>query len=128
MPENVARDFAEKGAARAKETYGKAQAAAEETTKIMEGTYSAASKGVADFNVHLLEATQTNMNAAFDLARQLARVTSPAEFFQLSAAHMREQFETFTEQAKQLTSLARKTTAEATQPFQTGIARAVSRS
>jgi phasin len=118
MPENVAREFVEKGAARGKETYGKAQGAAEETTKIVAGTYSAASKGVADFNVYLLQATQTNMNAAFDLARQLARVTSPAEFFELSTAHMRKQLETFTEQTKELNALAQKTTAEATQPIQ----------
>ena len=34
-------------------------------------TYSAASKGATDFNLHLLEITQKNMNAAFDLARHL---------------------------------------------------------
>ena len=39
MTENVAREFAEKTAARAKETYGKAQAAAEETSMIMERSY-----------------------------------------------------------------------------------------
>jgi len=38
MPENVAREFAEKGAARARDVYGKTQAAAEETTKVMEQT------------------------------------------------------------------------------------------
>ena len=96
MPENVAREFAEKSAARVKDTYGKAQAAAEETTKVMERTYSTASKGAADFNLHLLEITQENMNAAFDFARQLTRVKSPSEFFELSAAYTRKQFETFT--------------------------------
>ena len=34
-------------------------------------TYSAVSKGATDFNLHLLEITQKNMNAAFDLARHL---------------------------------------------------------
>jgi hypothetical protein len=63
------------------------------------------------------------MNAAFDLARQLTCVTSPSEFFELSAAHMRKQLETFTEQTKQLTTLAQKVTTEAAQPLEAGIAK-----
>jgi hypothetical protein len=47
MAENVAREFAEKGAARAKDAYGKAQATADQATKVIEQTYSAASKGAA---------------------------------------------------------------------------------
>jgi phasin len=108
MPENVAREFAEKSAARAKDAYGKAHAAAEETTKVMERSFSTASKGAADFNLHLLEMAQANMNAAFDFARQLTRVKSPSEFFELSAAHVRKQFETLTDQTQQLTSLTQK--------------------
>ena len=63
MQENVARDLTEKGAAYAKDTYAKTQAAAGETTKIMQQTYAAASKGAADFNVHLLDMAQANMDA-----------------------------------------------------------------
>jgi phasin len=128
MPENVAREFAEQSAARAKDMYGKAQSAAKETTEVMEHTYSAASKGAVDFNLHLLEMAQANMNAAFDFARQLARVKSPSEFFELSAAHARKQFETFTEQAKHLTTLAQKTTTDAAQPFQAEVAKTFKKS
>src|SRR5438445_12271632 len=53
----------------ARDAYRKTQATAGETTKVMEQTYSAASKGAADFNLHLLDITQANMNAAFDFAR-----------------------------------------------------------
>jgi hypothetical protein len=56
-----AREFNEKGTAYAKETYGKTQAAAGEVTKVIEQTYSNASKGLADFNLHLLESAQTNV-------------------------------------------------------------------
>jgi phasin len=128
MQENVAREFAEKGAAHAKETYGKVQAAAEETTKVMEHAVSTASKGAADFNSQLLEIAQKNMNAAFDLARQLTHVKSPTEFIELSTAHARKQFETFTEQTKQLTTLAQKVTTDAAQPLQTGFAKAFNKS
>ena len=117
MTENVVREFAENGAARAKDA-----------TKVMEQTYSAASKGAADFNLHLLEMAQANMNAAFDVARQLARVKSPSEFFELSAAHMRKQFETFTEQTQQLTTLAQKATNDAVQPLQAEVAKTFKKS
>ena len=117
MTENVVREFAENGATRAKDA-----------TKVMEQTYSAASKGAADFNLHLIEITQTNMNAAFDFARQLTRVTSPSEFLQLSSAHGQKQFQMFTEQTQQLTTLAQKVTAEAAQPFQSGVAKTFSKS
>ena len=128
MTENVAREFSEKSAARAKDTYGKAQAAAEETTKVMERTYSTASKGAADFNLHLLEMAQANMNAAFDFARQLARVKSPSEFFELSSAHVRKQFEAFSGQTQQLTTLAQKVTTDAAQPLQAEVVKTFKKS
>jgi phasin len=120
MTENVVRHSAEGGAAYAKDTYAKTQAAAGETTKVMQQAYSAASKGAADFNLHLLDIAQTNMNAAFDFARQLARVTSPSEFFELSTAQVRKQVERFTEQTRDITQLAQKVTTEASQPLSGG--------
>jgi phasin len=126
MPENVARQLTEKGAAYAKDTYAKTQATAGETTKVMQQTYAAASKGAADFNLHLLDIVQANMNAAFDLARQLAHVTSPTQFFELSAAHARKQFETLSEQTRDLTQLAQKVTTEAAQPL-SGVAKTFSK-
>jgi phasin len=128
MTENVAREFTEQSAARAKDMYGKVQSAAKETTEIMEHTYSAASKGAVDFNLRLLEMAQENMNAAFDVARQLTRVKSPSEFFELSTAHARKQFETFTEQARHLTALAQKATTDAAQPFQAEVAKTLKKS
>jgi len=128
MTENVAREFAEKSAARAKDMYGKAQAAAEETTKLTERGYSTASKGAADFNLHLLEIAQANMNAAFDFARQLARVKSPSEFFELSGSHVRKQFETLTEQSQQLATLAQKITTDTTQPLQAEVVKPFNKS
>jgi phasin len=127
MTENVMRELAERSAAYAKDTYGKTQAAAGDTTKLMQQTYSAASKGAADFNLHLLEIAQTNTNAAFDFARQLTRVTSPSEFFELTTAHARKQFETLSEQTQDLTTLAQKLTTEAAQPFQAGVAQKFNR-
>ena len=61
------------------------------------------------------------MNAAFDFARQLARVKSPSEFFELSTAHARKQFETVTAQTKELTALAQKVTTETTDPIKESV-------
>jgi phasin family protein len=83
----------------------------------MQQAYSAASKGTAEFNLGLIDIAQANMNASFDFARQLTHVTSPTQFFELSAAHARKQFETLTEQTQRLTSLAQKVTNEAAQPL-----------
>src|SRR2546425_6006296 len=110
MTETAVRELTEKGAAYAKNTYAKTQAAAGETTKVMQQTYSVASKGAADFNLHLIDIAEENMNAAFDFARQLARVTLPSEFFELSTAHVRKQVEKLGEQSRDLTQLAQKVT------------------
>jgi hypothetical protein len=99
MTETAVRDLTEKSAAYAKDTFSKTQAAAGETTKIVQQTYSAASRGAADFNLNLLDITQANMNAAFDFARELVEV---------STAHARKQFETFTEQTRRLATLAQR--------------------
>ena len=119
MTENVVRHTAERGAAHAKDAYRRTQEAAGETTKVMEQTYSAASKGAADFNLHLLDITQANMNAAFDFARELTHVKSLPEFFEVSTAHVRKQVETLTKQTQDLTQLAQKVTTQAAQPLQT---------
>ena len=128
MTENVAREFAEKSAARARDAYGQAQTTAEETTKVMGRSYSTASKGAADFNLHLLEMAQANMNAAFDFARQLTRVKSPTEFLELSTAQVRKQFETLSGQTQRLTALAQKATTDAAQPLQAEVAKAFKKS
>jgi phasin len=116
MTEKVVRQFAERGAA-----------VAEEAKKGMEQAYATASKGAVDFNLQLIDMAQANMNAAFDFARQLARVTSPSEFFELSTAHMRKQVERLTEQTQDLTHLAQKVTTEASQPL-SGVGKAFSKS
>ena len=89
-----------------------------ETTKVMEQTYSAASKGAADSNLHLLDITQANMNAAFYFALCSRDVRSLPEFFELSTAHVRKQVAASTEQTQDLTDLAQKVTTQAAQPFQ----------
>jgi phasin len=115
------REFAQQGTAYGKEMYSKTKAAAEETNMALERTYSTVTKGAAEFNLQWIEMARTNTNSAFDFARQLVGVKSPSEFFELSAAHARNQFETFTKQAQHLTALAQKVATESAQPLQAGV-------
>ena len=106
------REIAEKGVAQAKDNYEKIQAAAEEATDLLKGTYTTAAKGVTDYNLKVIEIARTNTITAFDYAHELLRVKSPSEFFELSTAHARKQFEAMTAQTKELTELAQKVTTE----------------
>ena len=101
--------------------YEKTKVAAEETNKLIEQTYSTLAKSAADFNVQWIEMVRANTNSALDFSQQLVGVKFPPEFLELSAAHAHKQFEIFTEQAKQLTSLAQKVTTDAVPPLQAGV-------
>ena len=110
------RELAERGVAQAKDTYEKMKAAAEEATDVLETTYSTASKGASDYGLKMIEAARANTNAAFDFATQLMTVKSLSEMVELSTAHTRKQFETFTGQSKELAAIAQKVATESVEP------------
>jgi hypothetical protein len=72
-------------------------------------------ESIRDFNVKMIDMAQTNMEAFFGLARQTAK--QPSDIVDLWTAHARKQFETLTEQTKELTALGRKTAAESAEPI-----------
>jgi phasin len=116
------REFAEKGVNQAKDNWEKMKAATEEATDLIEDSYATASKGAADYGLKLIEATRVNANAHFDFAGQLLTVKSLSEAVELSTAHMRKQFEAFTEQSKELSALAQKIATETTEPLKESVA------
>jgi phasin len=122
VPEMV-REFAEKGVKQAKEGYDKMKAAAEETTDLLETTYTAASKGATEFNTKALEALRANVNAAFDYTTAIFGTKTLADAAELSTAHFRSQFETLTAQAKDLSELAQKIATETSDPIKTGMSK-----
>jgi phasin len=123
----AAREFAQQGAALAKDVSDKTRATAEETNKALRETYSTVTKGAADFNRQWIEMVRANTNASLDFAQQLLGVKSPSEFLELSSAHARKQFETFAEQTRHLTGLAQKVTSEAAQPLQASMKSALTK-
>jgi phasin len=121
------REFAERGVAQCKDTYEKMKAAAEEATDVLETTYSTATKGASDYGLKMIEAARLNTNAAFDYAGELLAAKTLSEVIELSSTHARKQFETLTEQSKELGALAQKVATETAEPIKTGMNKAFSK-
>ena len=120
------RATAKNGCAQAKEAFEKMSAATAEAAGLIKNSYSTAAKGAQDYNTKVSEFAQTNTEAAFDFAQKLWGVKSPSEFIELSTGHSRKQFETLTEQTKELAALAQNVTLAAAVPLKTGITKAFS--
>jgi phasin len=122
MPEMV-REFAEKSVQQAKDVYARIKSAAEETTDVLEDTYTSATKGATEFNSKALEALRVNVNASFDYTSELMGSKTLADAVELSASHMRKQFEQLSAQAKTLSALAQKVATETAEPIKAGISK-----
>ena len=121
------REFAERGVAQCKDTYEKMKAAAEEATDVLETTYSTATKGASDYGLKVIEVARTNTNAAFDFAGEVMAAKTLSEVVELASAHTRKQFETLSEQTKELSALAQKVATETAEPIKTGMNKAFSK-
>jgi phasin len=121
------REFAERGVSQARESYEKLKSAAEEATDVIETSYANASKGASDYGRKLIDAARSNTNAAFDFATELMNVKSLAEVIELSTAHARKQFESLSEQSKELAALAQKVANETSEPLKNGFNKAFSK-
>jgi phasin len=122
----VFRATAEKGTAQAKEAFEKVSAATAEATDLIKNSYSTAVKGAQDYNTKVIEFVQTNTKATVDFVQKLSGVKSPSEFIELSTDHSRTQFETLTEQTKELAALAQKVTLANVEPLKAGVTKAFS--
>ena len=113
------RDMAEKGATQSKEAFEKMSA----TTgrDVMQNCYSAAVKGMQNYNNKLLEFTHANTKVAFDFAQRMSSVKSPSEFVELSTELAQQQLMTLTEQTKQLAALAQQVTLATAEPLKTSL-------
>ena len=118
------RATAENGSAQVTEAFEKMSAATAEATALIKSSYSTAAKGVQDYNTKVIEFAQTNTKAALDFVQKLSGVKSPSEFIELSTDQSRKQFETLTEQTKELAALAQKVTLLTVEPLKTGVTKA----
>ena len=120
------RATAEIGSAQAKEAFEKMSAATAEATDLIKSSFSTAVKGAQDYNAKVVEFVQANTKATVDFVQKLSGVKSPSEFIELSTDHSRTQFETLTEQTKELAALAQKVTLANVEPLKAGVTKAFS--
>jgi phasin len=118
------RATAENGSAQVKESFERMSVATAEATAQIKDSYSTALKGAQDYNVKFFEFAQNNTKAAIEFVQKLSGVKSPSDFIELSTDHSRKQFETLTEQTKELAALAQKVTLAAVEPLKTGVTKA----
>jgi phasin len=123
MPEAF-REMAEQGVAHAKDTYAQAKAASDQAVDLLQNTYATVAQGVTDYNLKLFEIVRTNTHAAFDCAHELLGVKSPSEFFELSTALMRKQFDIVSAQNKELSALAQEVASKTAEPLKAGVSKA----
>jgi phasin len=114
------RATAERVSAQPTEAFEKMSAATNEATALIKGSFSTAVKGAQDYNTKLIEFAQTNIEAAFAVAQELSDMKSPSDFIELSTDHSRKQFETLTEQTKELAALAQKIALTSVEPLKDG--------
>jgi len=100
------------------------KAAAEEATDVLETTYSTATKGASDYGLKMIELARSNTNAAFDFAGEVMAAKTLSEVVELTSAHARKQFETLSEQSKELGALAQKVATETAEPMKSGMNKA----
>jgi phasin len=115
--------MSENGTKQAKDTYEKISAITTDATDLSKNSYSTAIESVHDYN-KLFEFANANIDTTFDFVQKLSGVNSPSAFILLSTEYARKQFETVTEQTKQLTELAQKVTRATAEPLKTGVAKA----
>lgn len=117
------REMAEKSVEQAKEGYARIRNAAEEATDMVEDTYLTATRSATEFNLKAIDALRANVNSSFDYARELLAAKSFSEAMELSATHMRQQFETLSAQAKEFSALAQKAATDASEPIKSSVAK-----
>jgi len=65
-------------------------------------------KTTQDYNAKVFEFAAANSKATLDYLSKLASTKSPSEIAELSTRHVREQSETLTRQARELTEITQK--------------------
>ena len=70
-----------------------------------------------DFTIKIINMAQTNTEAVFEYARQLASAQAPSDFADVLRAQARKQFEMLREQTRELTALGQKMPGESGAPI-----------
>jgi phasin len=105
----------------ANEALEKGKAAAEQTAQSVEQSYTATVENMRDYSLKMIDMAQANADAVFELARRLATAKAPSDITELWTAHAKKQFETLTEQTKELSAFGQKIAGKSTEPITRGV-------
>jgi len=105
----------------ANEALEKGKAAAEQTARSVEQSYTATVENMRDYSLKMIDMAQANADAVFELTRRLASAKAPSDIAELWTAHAKKQFETLTEQTKELSALGQKIAGESAEPITRGV-------
>ena len=92
--QNQSGKFADKSAPIANEPVEKGRATMEQSARAAEQSYSTAVENMRNYNLKIIDMTQANVEAVFEVARQLATATTAADIIELCYdARAQRQFE-----------------------------------
>lgn len=112
------RELAEKSVEQARDGYAKMKVAAEEATDMVEDTYETARAGALEFGAKAIDMAKVNTDASFAFSKDLFGARTFAEVIELQSSFARQQFDTFSAQAKELQEITQKYVTDATKPVQ----------
>ena len=81
---------------------------ASESFNLMKNPLLAWAQNAGAYNVKLMEFAAINASAVFNYAQKLSRAHSPQEFADFVTNHLRDQFESLTEQIEEFSALNQK--------------------
>jgi phasin len=108
------RDFAEKSVEQARKAFEGFMGAAHKAAGTVEGTAESVHSSAKDLTSKALAATESNINAAFELARNLVRAKDVHEVLALQSEYLKSQIAAVQAQAKEFGSLIQSATTTTT--------------
>jgi len=83
-----------------------------ESFNLTKNPFLAWAQNAGAYNEKLMEFAAINASAVFNYAQKLSSAHSPQEFADVVTNHVRDQFESLTEQTEELSALAQKATSK----------------
>lgn len=124
VPEAL-RAMAETSALKSREAYERVKAAMEESVEVLEAALDTAGRGAASLNQKVIDATQSNLNAGFELAKDLSQAKNLAEMLELQSAYMRGRMEILAAQAEEIQKLSLEVASETAEPLKAQVERSM---
>jgi phasin len=119
--------MAQNGSSQAKEASETMSRVTAESADLIKHFYVTGLKGAHEYNAKVMECAKSNTEASFSFVQKLADVKSPSDFLELATDYSRRQFETLTEQTKDLTALAQKVTIATVEPLKSAVSKTFGR-